>query len=113
MTGSGKHQLTRQPESPRTRPVLVVIGGLPATGKSTAGRAAAHRLGATYLRIDTIRQSLFTFSAPGADTDAVRIDRCPHFPPLNLSLRTPQYPPEHTSGRLKNSISLKISPSGA
>ena len=98
MTDSGKHQPTRQPESPRTRPVLVVTGGLPATGKSTASRAVARRLGATYLRIDTIRQSLFTFSAPGADTDALHIDRCPASP-LNLSSRTPQYTPEDTSGR--------------
>ncbi|MFE6718034.1 AAA family ATPase [Streptomyces albidoflavus] len=62
----------RQTEPPRTSPVLVVIGGLPATGKSTVGRAVARRLGASYLRIDTIEQSLSTFSAYGADTDALR-----------------------------------------
>ncbi|AGI87109.1 AAA family ATPase [Streptomyces albidoflavus] len=62
----------RQPEPPRSRPALVVIGGLPATGKSTVGRAVARRLGASYLRIDTIEQSLSVFSAYGADTDALR-----------------------------------------
>ncbi|MGW8387949.1 AAA family ATPase [Streptomyces albidoflavus] len=61
----------RQPEPPRSRPALVVIGGLPATGKSTVGRAVARRLGASYLRIDTIEQSLSVFSAYGADTDAL------------------------------------------
>lgn len=35
-------------------PVLVVVGGLPATGKTTVCREAARRTGAVHLRLDTI-----------------------------------------------------------
>jgi predicted kinase len=38
--------------------MLVVFGGLPGTGKTTVARQVADRLGATYLRIDTIEQVL-------------------------------------------------------
>ncbi|KDN22131.1 AAA family ATPase [Amycolatopsis rifamycinica] len=38
--------------------VLVVLGGLPGTGKSTVARPLARALGAAYLRIDTIEQAL-------------------------------------------------------
>jgi predicted kinase len=38
--------------------MLVVFGGLPGTGKTTIAREVADRLGATYLRIDTIEQAL-------------------------------------------------------
>ena len=38
--------------------LLVVFGGLPATGKTTLARELARRLAATHLRIDTIEQSL-------------------------------------------------------
>ena len=38
--------------------MLVVFGGLPGTGKKTLARQVADRLGATYLRIDTIEQAL-------------------------------------------------------
>ncbi|MFE7673783.1 AAA family ATPase [Streptomyces albidoflavus] len=62
----------RATEPPRTGPVLVVIGGLPATGKSTVGRAVARRFGASYLGIDTIRQSLYAFAEHSGDTDALR-----------------------------------------
>jgi predicted kinase len=55
-----------------TKPVLVVVGGLPATGKSTAARTVSRKLNASYLRIDTIEQSLSRFSAYGADTAALR-----------------------------------------
>lgn len=53
-------------------PILVVVSGLPATGKSTATRTVARRVGAAYLRIDTIEQSMVSFDADGADGDAVR-----------------------------------------
>lgn len=39
-------------------PSLIIFAGLPATGKTTLARLLACRLGATYLRIDTIEQAL-------------------------------------------------------
>lgn len=39
-------------------PCLIIFAGLPATGKTTLARLLARRLGATYLRIDTIEQAL-------------------------------------------------------
>jgi predicted kinase len=47
----------------RSRPMLVVVGGLPATGKTTVSRAAAGRIGAAHLRIDTIEQAISEFAA--------------------------------------------------
>jgi predicted kinase len=38
--------------------MLIVLGGLPGVGKSTIAAMLACRLGATYLRIDTIEQAL-------------------------------------------------------
>jgi predicted kinase len=40
------------------QPMLIIFGGLPATGKTTIARDLARQLGATYLRIDTIEQAL-------------------------------------------------------
>jgi predicted kinase len=40
------------------RPVLIVFGGLPGTGKTTLARAIATERQAAYLRIDTIEQAL-------------------------------------------------------
>jgi predicted kinase len=37
---------------------LIVLGGLPASGKTTIARLLARRLGASHLRIDTIEQAL-------------------------------------------------------
>jgi predicted kinase len=42
---------------PRT-PVLVVIGGLPATGKSTLAKALARAVGAVHVRIDTVEAAI-------------------------------------------------------
>ncbi len=39
-------------------PALIVVGGLPATGKTTLARELARRIGAVYLRIDSIEQAL-------------------------------------------------------
>nr|WP_246751941.1 AAA family ATPase [Bradyrhizobium diazoefficiens] len=39
-------------------PALIVFGGLPGTGKTTVARELTQRLAATYLRIDTIEQTL-------------------------------------------------------
>ncbi|MHB1935288.1 MAG: AAA family ATPase [Acidobacteriaceae bacterium] len=49
--------------------MLIVFGGLPATGKTTLSRAVAQRLGALYLRIDTIEQAIRSES-PGTDVGA-------------------------------------------
>jgi predicted kinase len=40
------------------KPLLIVFGGLPGTGKTTIARALSPRLGASYVRIDAIEQSL-------------------------------------------------------
>lgn len=40
------------------RPVLIVFGGLPGTGKTTASQGLARQLAAIYLRIDTIEQAI-------------------------------------------------------
>ena len=44
--------------------LFIVFGGLPGTGKTTIARALAARLGAVYLRIDTIEQAIRS-SGPG------------------------------------------------
>jgi hypothetical protein len=54
------------------RSVLVVVGGLPATGKTTVSRAAAGRTGAACLRIDTIEQALSEFADRAAAYDGLR-----------------------------------------
>ncbi|MGP3932363.1 AAA family ATPase [Nonomuraea sp. KM88] len=38
--------------------MLIVMGGLPATGKTTLARLLARRMGAVHLRIDTIEQAI-------------------------------------------------------
>jgi predicted kinase len=44
-------------------PVLVVVGGLPATGKSTIATALAKRTSTSYLRVDRIEQAIVAWSA--------------------------------------------------
>ena len=43
-------------------PVLVVVGGLPATGKSTIATALARRTSTSYLRVDRIEQAIVAWS---------------------------------------------------
>jgi predicted kinase len=38
--------------------ILIIFGGLPGTGKTTLARALAEQLGAVFLRIDTVEQTL-------------------------------------------------------
>jgi predicted kinase len=45
------------------RPVLVVVGGLPATGKSTIAEHLARLVQAPYLRVDRIEQALVAHSS--------------------------------------------------
>ncbi|WP_187437077.1 AAA family ATPase [Bradyrhizobium rifense] len=40
------------------QPILIVFGGLPGTGKTTLSRELTKRLGATYIRVDAIEQTL-------------------------------------------------------
>jgi predicted kinase len=42
----------------KLRCMLIILGGLPGTGKTTIGRELAHELGAVYLRIDSIEQAI-------------------------------------------------------
>ena len=41
-----------------TTPLLIVLGGLPGTGKTSIAKALATQLKCTYVRIDTIEQAL-------------------------------------------------------
>ena len=45
------------------RPVLVVVGGLPATGKSTIADQVARLVRAPYLRVDRIEQAIVAYSS--------------------------------------------------
>jgi predicted kinase len=38
--------------------MLIILGGLPGTGKTTIARELAHELGTVYLRIDSIEQAI-------------------------------------------------------
>lgn len=42
---------------------LIVVGGLPATGKSTIAGAVARRTGAVYLRVDRIEQAVVDWTS--------------------------------------------------
>lgn len=47
--------------------MLIILAGLPGTGKTTIARVLAKRLGAMHLRIDTIEQQIRALNAPGFD----------------------------------------------
>jgi predicted kinase len=38
--------------------MLIILGGLPCTGKTTTARALARELGAVYIRVDTVEQNM-------------------------------------------------------
>lgn len=54
-------------EEPGRRPCLVLVGGLPGTGKSTLARGLAERAGFTVIRADLIRKELAGID-PGQDS---------------------------------------------
>jgi aminoglycoside phosphotransferase family enzyme/predicted kinase len=45
-------------ESPREKPCLILIGGLPGTGKSTLARSLAEQAGFAWIRSDVVRKQL-------------------------------------------------------
>ena len=55
-------------------PVLVVVGGLPATGKSTVASALARQAGFAFVRVDRIEQAIIDSAGP-ASLCASRWDR--------------------------------------
>src|SRR5271163_552797 len=50
--------------------MLIVLGGLPATGKTTIARLLSRRIRATHLRIDTIEQALRSSGSLRAEVGA-------------------------------------------
>jgi aminoglycoside phosphotransferase family enzyme/predicted kinase len=56
--------------APRLRPLLVVVGGLSGTGKTTLARAVAEALGGELLRTDILRREVFGDHAHAAAADA-------------------------------------------
>lgn len=46
--------------------MLIVMGGLPGTGKTTLARLLAARIGAVHLRVDTIEQAIVRSGVAGA-----------------------------------------------
>jgi predicted kinase/transcriptional regulator with XRE-family HTH domain len=61
---AGPLDLPRQPRQ-HGAPVLVVVGGLPATGKSTVASALARQAGLAFVRVDRIEQAIIDSAAPG------------------------------------------------
>jgi len=51
------------------QPVLICVGGLPATGKTTIARKLAAELGAPYVRIDTIETAVGRAEGRFAETN--------------------------------------------
>ncbi len=49
--------------------MLIVLGGLPSTGKTTIARELARQLGAAHLRIDSIEQVLRDYGVAGRSMD--------------------------------------------
>jgi len=49
--------------------MLIILGGLPASGKSTIAQALAVRIGACYLRVDTVEQAIRSATPPSAVDD--------------------------------------------
>jgi predicted kinase len=56
--------MKRRPSPRRTSARLIVLAGLPGTGKSTIARLLAERLNAIWLRVDTIEAALLKAGIP-------------------------------------------------
>lgn len=50
-------------------PTLIILGGLPATGKTTIALELAHQMSAVYLRIDSIEQAIRDSTASQGSID--------------------------------------------
>ncbi len=67
---AGRHlTLADQYVSPWIRPLVLAVGGLSGTGKTTLATALAEALGAELLRTDTIRRELFGVGSHAAGKD--------------------------------------------
>lgn len=55
---------TGRPPHRRARPRLLVLAGLPGTGKSTLAAGIAERLGAVWLRVDTLEAAMLEAGLP-------------------------------------------------
>ncbi|WP_235693819.1 AAA family ATPase [Brucella intermedia] len=49
--------------------MLIILGGPPASGKSTIAQALAVRIGACYLRVDTVEQAIRSAAPPSAGNE--------------------------------------------
>jgi aminoglycoside phosphotransferase family enzyme/predicted kinase len=68
---AGRHlKLADQYAAPWLAPLVIIVGGLAGTGKSTLAAAIAEAYGAELLRTDTIRQELFGKSSSSTAVDA-------------------------------------------
>lgn len=67
---AGRHlTLADQYVSPWNRPLVLAVGGLSGTGKTTLATALAEALGAELLRTDTIRRELFGAGSHASESD--------------------------------------------
>jgi len=62
--GSTPKARTRPARSGGPPPVLIVLAGLPGSGKSTVARALARRTGAVWLRVDTLEAAMLEAGLP-------------------------------------------------
>jgi predicted kinase len=53
--------------------MLIIFGGLPATGKTTLSRALARELGAVHVRIDTIEQAIAAVTGAPVEDERDRL----------------------------------------